>query len=128
MQKNNKNNHNKNVPSEKENSVSKIIERGFLSMSSRSLNPLANLSEDNINKILENDDKHDEREFKDKKEKRIFVIILSVFFELLILSIIFIFKDNNELLKIILPSIISLAVGVIGGYGYGYKKGRDFND
>lgn len=128
MQKNNKNNHNKNIPSEKENSVSKIIERGFLSMSSRSLNPLANLSEDNINKILENDDKHDEREFKDKKEKRIFVIILSVFFGLLILSIIFIFKDNNELLKIILPSIISLAVGVIGGYGYGYKKGRDFND
>lgn len=119
MQKNNKNNHNKNVPSEKENSVSKIIERGFLSMSSRSLNPLANLSEDNINKILENDDKHDEREFK---EKRIFVIILSVFFGLLILSIIFIFKDNNELLKIILPSIISLAVGVIGGYGSDTKK------
>lgn len=119
MQKNNRNNHNKNVPSEKENSVSKIIESGFLSMSSHSLNPLANLSEDNINKILENDDKHDERKFKNKKEKRIFVIILSIFFGLLILSIIF--KDNTELLKIILPSIISLSVGVLGGYGYGYK-------
>lgn len=136
MQKNNKNNHNKNFLSEKTNSKEKETQKGivkreisqFLSMSSHSLNPLSKLSEDNINKMLENDDKHDERKFKDKKEKRIFIIILSIFFGLLILSILFIFKDNIELLRIILPSIISLAVGVLGGYGYGYKKGRDFDD
>lgn len=70
----------------------------------------------NINKLLENNDKHDERKFKDK-EKRIFIITLSIFFGLIILSILSIFTDNTELLK-----------GIIGGYGYGYKKGRDADD
>lgn len=104
-----------------------IFNHQFMSLMSP-FNPTPKLSENNINKLLENDDKHDERKFKDKKGKRIFIIILSIFFGLLILSILFIFKDNTELLKIIIPSIISLSVGVIGGYGYGYKKGRDADD
>ena len=134
MQKNNKNNNNENFISEKTNSKKNEIQNGiieeisqFLSVSG-SFNPISKLSEDNINKMLENYDKHDEREFKDKKGKRVFIIMLSIFFGLLILSILFIFKDNTELLKIIIPSIISLSVGVIGGYGYGYKKGRDADD
>ena len=65
----------------------------------------------NINKLLENNDKHDERKFK---EKRIFIIALSIFFGLIILSILSIFTDNTELLK-----------GIIGGYGFGYKNGID---
>lgn len=65
----------------------------------------------NINKLLENNDKYDERKFKDK-EKRIFIITLSIFFGLIILSILSIFTDNTELLK-----------GIIGGYGFGYKNG-----
>ena len=65
----------------------------------------------NINKLLENNDKHDKREFK---EKRIFIIILSIFFGLIILSILSIFTDNTELLK-----------GITGGYGFGYKNGID---
>lgn len=104
-----------------------IFERQIMSLMGP-FNPTPQLSEDNINKLLENDDKHDERKFKDKKGKRIFIIILSIFFGLLIIPILFIFKDNTELLKIILPSIISLAVGAFGGYGYGYKKGRDADD
>ena len=68
----------------------------------------------NINKLLENNDKHDEIKFK---EKRIFIITLSLFFGLIILSILSIFTDNTELLK-----------GIIGGYGYGYKKGKDADD
>ena len=134
MQKNNKNNNNENFLSEKTNSKKNEIQNGiieeisqFLSVSG-SFNPISKLSEDNINKMLENYDKHDEREFKDKKGKRAFIITLSIFFGLLILSILFIFKDNTELLKIIIPSIISLSVGVIGGYGYGYKKGKDADD
>ena len=131
MQKNNKNN-NKNLLSEKTNSKEKEIQNEIVKREisqilamTGSFNPISKLSEDNINKMLENYDKHDEREFKDKKGKRIFIITLSIFFGLLILSILFIFKDNTELLKIIIPSIISLSVGVIGGYGFGYKNGID---
>ena len=67
----------------------------------------------NINKLLENNYKHDERKFKDK-EKRIFIITLSIFFGLIILSILSIFTDDTELLK-----------GIIGEYGFGYKNGID---
>lgn len=67
----------------------------------------------NINKLLENNYKHDKREFKDE-EKRIFIITLSIFFGLIILSILSIFTNNTELLK-----------GIIGGYGFGYKNGID---
>lgn len=72
--------------------------------------------DNNINKLLENNDKHDEIKFKDK-EKRIFIITLSIFFGLIILSILSIFTDNTELLK-----------GIIGGYGFGYKNGIDADD
>ena len=67
----------------------------------------------NINKLLENNDKHDEI----KKEKRIFIITLSIFLGLIILSILPIFTDNTELLK-----------GITGGYGFGYKNGIDADD
>ena len=120
------------LPEENNKLKEKEIKTGIFNHQFMSLmgpfNPTHKLSEDNINKLLENDDKHDERKFKDKKGKRIFIITLSIFFGLLILSILFIFKENTELLKIIIPSIISLSVGVIGGYGYGYKKGRDADD
>lgn len=119
---------NKNEPAEKENSILKIIASEFLSTSSHSLNPIANLTEDNINKMIETENKHDERKFKDKREKRIFIIVLSIFFGLLILSILFIFKDNMELLKIIIPSILSLSIGAFGGYGYGKTRGKDIDD
>ena len=65
----------------------------------------------NINKLLENNDKYDKREFK---EKRIFIITLSIFLGFIILSILSIFTDNTELLK-----------GIIVGYGFGYKNGID---
>lgn len=66
----------------------------------------------NINKLLENNDKYDEIKFK-----KIFIITLSIFFGLIILSILSIFTDDTELLK-----------GIIGGYGFGYKNGIDTDD
>lgn len=114
------NKNNKKLLSEENNNLKEkeiktgIVERQFMSLMG-SFNPTPQLSEDNINKLLENNDKHDERKFKDKdKEKRIFIITLSIFFGLIILSILSIFTDNTELLK-----------GIIGGYGFGYKNGID---
>lgn len=110
------NKNNKKLLSEENNNLKEkeiktdIVERQFMSLMG-SFNPTPKLSEDNINKLLENNDKHDKREFK---EKRIFIITLSIFFGLIILSILSIFTDNTELLK-----------GIIGGYGFGYKNGID---
>lgn len=121
MAENNNKISNKKLLSEENNNLKEkeiktdIVESQFMSLMG-SFNPTPKLSEDNINKLLENNDKHDEIKFKDK-EKRIFIITLSIFFGLIILSILSIFTDNTELLK-----------GIIGGYGFGYKNGIDADD
>ena len=126
--KNNKNiysKENNNLKEEKEHKtgiVKQEISR-FLAMGDF-FSPISKLSENNINQILENEDKHDERKFKDKREIRITAIIIIA----VIMFIIFIFKDNIELLKDILIPIILSFFTAIGGYGFGYKKGRDADD
>lgn len=123
------NKNNKKLLSEENNNLKEkeiktgIVKRQFMSLMG-SFNPTPQLSEDNINKLIENDDKHDERKFKDKREIRITAIIIIA----IIMFIIFIFKDNIELLKDILIPIILSFFTAIGGYGYGYKKGRDADD
>ena len=120
------NKNNKKLLSEENNNLKEkeiktgIVERQFMSLMG-SFNPTPQLSEDNINKLIENDDKHDERKFRDKREIRITAIII-------IAIIIFMFKDNIELLKDILIPIILSFFTAIGGYGYGYKKGKDADD
>lgn len=123
------NKNNKKLLSEENNNLKEkeiktgIVERKFMSLMG-SFNPTPQLSEDNINKLIENDDKHDERKFRDKREIRITAIIIIA----IIIFIIFMFKDNIELLKDILIPIILSFFTAIGGYGYGYKKGKDADD
>lgn len=123
------NKNNKKLLSEENNNLKEkeiktdIVERQFMSLMG-SFNPTPKLSEDNINKLIENDDKHDERKFRDKREIRITAIIIIA----IIMFIIFMFKDNIELLKDILIPIILSFFTAIGGYGYGYKKGKDADD
>lgn len=123
------NKNNKKLLSEENNNLKEkkiktgIFEHQFMSLMG-SFNPTPKLSEDNINKLIENDDKHDERKFRDKREIRITAIIIIA----IIMFIIFMFKDNIELLKDILIPIILSFFTAIGGYGYGYKKGKDADD
>lgn len=129
MAENNNKISNKKLLSEENNNLKEkkiktgIFEHQFMSLMG-SFNPTPQLSEDNINKLIENDDKHDERKFRDKREIRITAIIIIA----IIMFIIFMFKDNIELLKDILIPIILLFFTAIGGYGYGYKKGKDADD
>lgn len=129
MAENNNKISNKKLLSEENNNLKEkeiktdIVESQFMSLMG-SFNPTPKLSEDNINKLIENDNKHDERKFRDKREIRITAIIIIA----IIIFIIFMFKDNIELLKDILIPIILSFFTAIGGYGYGYKKGKDADD
>lgn len=120
---------------DKTSTIHSQIERS-LSMMISSSNPISKLSEKNIDNMIEaekesrkikNDDKKDERKFI-----LILVISLTLIFVLLILAILIIFKNNTEFLKVVIPPIISFAVGTIGGglsgYGIGYKKGRNSDE
>lgn len=120
---------------DKTSSIHSQIERS-LSMMISSSNPISKLSEQNINKMIEVEKETIKIKHEDKKDERKFILILvitlTVLFALLILSILIIFKDNTEFLKIVIPPIISFAVGTIGGgfggYGVGYRKGKNSDE
>ncbi|ADG71446.1 hypothetical protein [Brachyspira murdochii] len=141
---NNKNNKDNSSKEQNQNIIDKNAKTSIingqikrtLSMVMQSSNPIVKLSEKNIDNMIEveketikckNDDRKDERKFI-----LILAISLTVIFVLLILSILIIFKDNTEFLKIVIPPIISFAVGTIGGgfggYGVGYRKGRNSDE
>ncbi|WP_297208577.1 hypothetical protein [uncultured Brachyspira sp.] len=120
---------------DKTSSIHSQIERS-LSMMISSSNPISKLSEKNIDNMIEAEKESIKIKHEDKKDERKFILILvitlTVLFALLILSILIIFKDNIEFLKIVIPPIISFAVGTIGGgfggYGVGYRKGKNSDE
>ena len=94
---------------------------------SGSFNPLAKkITEENISEMTELHNKHDERVFNDKKNQRIYNILIIIILLVFFLVVMILFKNNIPFLEKILPLIISFAIGAFGGYGYGYyKKDRD---
>ena len=94
---------------------------------SGSFNPLANkITDKNISEMTELHNKHDERVFNDKKNQRIYNILIIIILLVFFLVVMILFKNNTPFLEKILPLIISFAIGAFGGYGYGYyKKDRD---
>lgn len=139
--KNNKENSNKEQnqsiinKNDKTSTIHSQIERS-LSMMISSSNPISKLSEKNIDNIIEVEKESIKIKHEDKKDERKFILILvislTIIFVLLILFILIIFKDNTEFLKIVIPPIISFAVGTIGGgfggFGVGYRKGKNSDE
>ena len=107
-----------------------------LSMMMSSSNPISKLSEKNIDNMIEAEKENIKIKHEDKKDERKFifklVISLTVIFVLLIVFILLIFKNNIEFLKVIIPPIISFALGTVGGgfggFGVGYRKGKNSDE
>lgn len=139
--KNNKENINKEQnqsiinKNDKTSTIHNQIER-TLSMVMQSSNPIVKLSEENINKMIDVEKETIQGKNNDRKDERKFILILvislTLIFVLLILFILIIFKDNTEFLKIVIPPIITLVLGTVsggaGGYGIGYKRGRNSDE
>ena len=136
--KNNKENINKDqnkniIDRNDESSIVHSEIRRSLSMMMSSSNPIVKLSEENINKMIDVEKETIQGKNNDRKDERKFILILvislTLIFVLLILFILIIFKDNTEFLKIVIPPIISFSVGTIGGgfggFGVGYRKGKN---
>lgn len=88
-------------------------------------NPILDkITDKNISELIDIQDKHDKREYNDKNFNRIFILLGVVIVGIFII----ILKNYPDLLKTIVVPLISLLLGGIGGYGYGYKKGKDSNN
>lgn len=125
---------NKSAILETEDMPEEIIESfsRFMSISGN-INPLASkITEKNISEITELNNKHDERKFKDKRETKIFIIVIFIISVIAILFILDRFKNNTDFLKEIIPPIIGFGLGTVGGglggYGIGYRKGKNSDE
>ncbi|MDR0986824.1 MAG: hypothetical protein LBL98_03910 [Ruminococcus sp.] len=90
------------------------------------------IESEHIQQIIETDDKHNEREYKRKREISLLTALIIVIVLAFVLIFCIAFKDDTDTIKTVLVPLVTLifggSAGGIGGYGLGYKKGISSND
>lgn len=80
------------------------------------------MTPENIHEYIQSQDASDQRAYKDRQNARIFMLFAFALGVGTLLGLIALLRSNSELLEKILPSVLSLIAGGIGGYGLGKKK------
>lgn len=89
-------------------------------------NPIADkINSEHISKYLDGSEKNMLMSFEDKNKQRKFYVIIFVICVLSIFGFILLLKDEQELLKFVITSLVSLGVGAFGGYGIGKNRNVD---
>jgi len=79
-------------------------------------NPFAKkITPEHIGKIIDNSEKQDERDFKDKQRERLFIGFIILISLLFVGFLIYLFKDKNEVLIPLITGLLSF----LGGFGVG---------
>lgn len=98
----------------------------------RSVSPEAEvakkISSEHISKLLDMQNSTMEHSFKENSEKRWFLIAAIVIFCIVFIALVVILRSNPELMEKIITIFISAALGLGGGYGIGYTKGKHSDD
>ena len=110
-----------------------VIERSLKMVIGKS-NPISNLSENSINKLIEAQKEENKLKYEDKKDDRykkfISVIVVVPLILVFILVICYMFRDNTQFLEKVLPALFAFIIGAGGGYGFGKSsnKNKNFNE
>lgn len=112
------------VPQEARNKIREVFSMTtVMQRTSPQAELMRKLTSENIHDFIQAQDASDERRFKDRRNNRGF-LLAALFFGLVgIIVIIALLKSTPDLLEKIIPPIITLVAGAIGGYGVGFKKG-----
>ncbi len=114
----------KGLPEEKQQEIKKFT------LSMQGVMPVPNplvekLTTEHIAMLLENSNKESERYYQGNKLNKILTTIIVVSVLLIFTTLVIVFRhhvsDISELLKYLLTAILSC----LGGYGLGYKNGRE---
>jgi len=98
---------------------------------SRESSIVKKITEEHIDKMLDNDkaemefeDKEKERNHKDKAQNRLLIMMIVVIMAVLAAFVLFFYRDDADtVLKIIVP-VITFLTGAVGGYFGGYGKAK----
>lgn len=82
------------------------------------------LSPETLDKMIENEGKAAEMEFKDRKSARWTTTILVLIGAIFLLVLVYFLKEDTDVLKEIVVPFVTLLAGALGGYGFGYSKGK----
>ena len=120
------------LPEDKREQVQKlVIQESFGMMGIGRYNPenelAKKINETHITNYLDGSREQMKNVYKEKHEKKIFIVVL-VFLALVFFTVIIVLlKDNPDVLEKIIYSVGGVIVGAFGGYGFGRHK-RDDDD
>ena len=116
------------VPQEAKSKIRSIMS---MTMVTQRTSPQAELmrkmTPENIHEFIQTQDASDQRTYKDRQNTRIAMLIAFGLGICALLGVIALLKSNGELLEKVLPPVITLIAGAIGGYGLG-RKNNSSND
>lgn len=82
------------------------------------------LTPETLDKMIENEGKEAEMEYRDRNGARWATLIMILIGALFLLGMIYLLKEDTEVLKEIVVPFVTLIAGALGGYGFGYSKGK----
>lgn len=100
------------IPEEDRGRVKAVISQMMISSNVRPRNPLLNkITSEHITSILSNSNQQDERRWTDKNWDRLYKGVIFSISMVVVLVVIYVLRDNQEALKIVMTALLSFGAG-----------------
>lgn len=101
-----------------------VVQSSMVSRVSPEAEVTKKVTGDHITQMLQTNDKAMEHTFKDLNHKRFFTFGSGVLGLIALIAIIMLLRDDPDLMEKVLTIVFSGGLGVAGGFGIGYVKGK----
>lgn len=82
------------------------------------------ISPETLDKMIENEARETAMEYRDRNSARWATIIMLVIGAAFLIAVVYFLREDPEILKEIVVPFVTLIAGALGGYGFGYSKGK----
>lgn len=83
------------------------------------------INEEHITNYLDGAKLQMQNEYKERHERKIFVVILVALALSFIIGIIYLLNDKPTILEKVIYAVVNLVAGAFGGYGFGRHVGKN---
>lgn len=105
-----------------------VHEFGMIAQISPQTGLMKKITSDHITEYLKIEEKSLDYSFKDSKQSKYFFLLVLLIVSVVLIMIIHLLKDSNpDQMERLITILVSGALGASGGFGLGYKKGKDDN-
>lgn len=112
------------LPEEDRQVITKMVQ--FSMQMGGAMNPqmelMRKMTPEHMSVFLETQKQANQNEYKESRDKKIFLIIALVIFSAVMIAVVILLKDKADILEKVLFAVGGLVSGFFGGYGYGKSK------